>query len=133
MVTHVMPSSAATSVTSCGTTSTVRLSALTANSSVNMFRPTVYLITRSRSSVVAMMRGVSWPLAIWIATSSEPNVKTTNESVSVMSVWNRVWAPSTPSPVRSQVTKRSSRCSTRMSMSASSTDAIGATQSAERR
>ena len=45
-----------------------------------------------------MMRGVSWPLAIWIATSSEPNVKTTNESVSVMMVWNSVWAPATPRP-----------------------------------
>ncbi len=69
-----------------------------------MLRPTVYLITRSRSSVVAMMRGVSCPLAIWIATSSEPKVNTTNVSVSVTMVWNRVRAPSTPSPVRSQVT-----------------------------
>jgi hypothetical protein len=45
-----------------------------------------------------MMRGVSWPLAIWIAIRMEPNVKTTNESVSVMSVWNRVRAPSRAEP-----------------------------------
>ena len=36
---------------------------------------------------VAMIRGVSWPPAIWIATSSEPNVNTRNDSVSVMTVW----------------------------------------------
>ena len=34
-----------------------------------------------------MMRGVSWPPATWIATSSEPNVKTMNDSVSVIVVW----------------------------------------------
>ena len=38
-------------------------------------------MTLSRSSVVAMMRGVYCPLATWIATSSEPKVKTTNDSV----------------------------------------------------
>ena len=98
-----------------------------------MFRPTVYLITRSRSSVVAMMRGVSCPPAIWIATSREPNVNTTNVSVSVTSVWNRVWAPATRRPVRFHVTKRSSICSALMTTSASSTETIGTTQSAERR
>ncbi len=104
-----------------------------ANNRVNMFRPTEYLITRSRSSVVAMMRGVSCPLAIWIATSSDPNVKTTNESVSVMMDWNSVWAPATASPVRSHVTKRSSRCSNCMTAIASSTAMIGTTHRAERR
>ena len=43
-------------------------------------------MTLSRSSVVAMTRGVYWPLATWIATSSEPNVKTTKERLSVMTV-----------------------------------------------
>ena len=38
----------------------------------------------SRSSVVAMMRGVYWPPATWIATSSEPKVKTRNDSFIVI-------------------------------------------------
>ena len=58
-----------------------------AKTSVNTNSPTLPRTTLSRSSVVAMMRGVSWPPAIWIATSSEPNVNTTNDSVSVMVVW----------------------------------------------
>ena len=40
-------------------------------------------MTLSRSSVVAMIRGVYCPLAIWIATSSEPKVKIMSDSVSV--------------------------------------------------
>ena len=40
----------------------------------------------SRSNVVAMIRGVSWPPATWIATSSDPKVNTRNESVSVIVV-----------------------------------------------
>ena len=63
----------------------------------------------SRSSVVAMTRGVYWPLATWIATSSEPNVKTTNERVSVMTVLESALAPSIPrsnhaQPVRASTT-----------------------------
>ena len=54
-------------------------------------------MTLSRSSVVAIMRGVYWPLATWMATSSEPNVKTTNERLSVMTVLASALAPSIPS------------------------------------
>ena len=55
-------------------------------------------MTLSRSSVVAMMRGVYCPLATWIATSSEPNVKTSNDSDSVMTALHSAFAPSSPSP-----------------------------------
>ncbi len=104
-----------------------------ANSSVKTFRPTVYLMTRSCSRVVAMMRGVSWALAIWSATSSDPNVKTMNESVSVKIVWNSASAPATLSPVRFQVTQRSIRLSTLNSRNSSSAATSGTTQSADRR
>jgi hypothetical protein len=40
----------------------------------------------SRNSIVAMMRGVSCPLATWIATSSDPKVNTRKDSASVMTV-----------------------------------------------
>ena len=43
-----------------------------------------------------MTRGVYWPLATWIATRSEPNVKTTKERLSVMTVLQRALAPSIP-------------------------------------
>ena len=49
-------------------------------------QPTVNRITLSRSSVVAMIRGVYCPPATWIATSSEPNVKTRNERFIVTTV-----------------------------------------------
>ena len=42
--------------------------------------PTVNRIPLSRSSVVAMIRGVYCPPATWIATSSEPKVNTRKES-----------------------------------------------------
>ncbi len=47
--------------------------------SENINNPTIQRMTLSRSSVVAMMRGVYWPPAIWMATSSEPNVNTRND------------------------------------------------------
>ena len=56
-------------------------------------QPTVNRITLSRSSVVAMIRGVYCPPATWIATSSEPNVKTRNERFSVITVSSMVRAP----------------------------------------
>ncbi len=48
--------------------------------------PTLNRTTLSRSSVVAIIRGVSWPLATWMATSKDPNVKTRNDSASEMTV-----------------------------------------------
>ncbi len=110
---QAMPSSPATSVESSNTTVSVRFCPCTANISVNTFRPTEYLITWSRSRVVAMTRGVSCALATCSATSSEPNVKTMNERVSVISVWKSAREPSTSSPVRSQGIHRSTNCSRR--------------------
>jgi hypothetical protein len=40
-----------------------------------------------------MIRGVSWPLATWIATSMEPKVNTTNDIVAVISPWSIASAP----------------------------------------
>lgn len=89
-------------VTSFGTVVPSRLSPATASSSVNTNRPTLNRTSASRSSVVAITRGVSWPPAIWIATSSEPKVKTRKDSDSVMTAWYMVVAPVTDSPVRFQ-------------------------------
>ena len=43
----------------------------------------------SRSSVVAMIRGVSWPLATWMATIIEPKVNTVNAIDEAMIVRHR--------------------------------------------
>ena len=59
--------------------------------------PTVVRMALSRSSVVAMMRGVYWPPATWIATSNEPKVKTRNDRLSVMSVSSNDRAPASGS------------------------------------
>jgi hypothetical protein len=40
----------------------------------------------SRSSAVAMMRGVSWALAIWTATRSELKVKTMKDSIAATNI-----------------------------------------------
>ena len=50
----------------------------TENSIVKVNKPTVKRMTLFRSSVVAMIRGVSCPLATWIATINELKVKTMN-------------------------------------------------------
>ena len=65
-------------------------------------------MTLSRSSVVAMMRGVYWPLATWIATSSEPKVKTMNDRENVMTALNIAFAPSIPSPTPAHPSRASS-------------------------
>ena len=56
-----------------------------------------------------MIRGVSWPPATWIATSSEPNVNTRNDRASVMTVWYSACAPDRASAVSSQSSQRSSQ------------------------
>jgi len=71
-----------------------RWSAISAMISVKTNKPTLKRTTLSRRSAVAMIRGVSWALATWIATSSDPNVNTRNESASVTTVWNIACAPS---------------------------------------
>ncbi len=88
----------ATSTSSCLTVSSIRVSTRTAKARVKRKMPTIVRMTLSRSRVVAMMRGVYWPPATWIATSSEPKVKTMNEMLRVMksSSWTR--APVTDRP-----------------------------------
>jgi hypothetical protein len=87
------PRTAVVHVTRRGTVSSIRATVPMANNRVMRNRPTVNRMTLSRNKVVAMIRGVSWPLAIWMATISEPNVKTINESVSVMIVCRAVSVP----------------------------------------
>ena len=60
---QVMPSNAVTKVTISCTVFSRRSSAMTAKTSEKTNSPTLYLTTLSRSSVVAMIRGVNWPLA----------------------------------------------------------------------
>ena len=104
-----------------------------ANTSVNTNRPTLPRTTLSRSSVVAMMRGVSWTPATWIATSSDPNVNTTNESVSVIVVWYSACAPETDSPDKRHFSHASTTRSTGAKTSTARIESRGIVQSAERR
>ena len=83
---QAMPSPAITRVTISCTVVSRRSSAMTAKINEKTNRPTLYLTTLLRRSVVAMIRGVNWLLATWSATNSEPNVNTRNDSVSVMTV-----------------------------------------------
>ncbi len=61
---QAIPSSAVTRATISCTLFSSRLSAMIANTSEKTNNPTLNRTTLSRSSVVAMIRGVSWPLAI---------------------------------------------------------------------
>ena len=97
-ITEKMPSMPATSRSSCFTVSSIRVSTRTAKARVNTNMPTIARMTLSRSSVVAMMRGVYWPPATWIATSSEPKVKTMNERLRVMKSSSWTFAPVTERP-----------------------------------
>ena len=90
-------------------------------------------MTLSRSSVVAMMRGVYCPLATWIATSSEPKVKTTNDSVSVMTALVSAFAPSSPSPCPAQPSRPSSASTMILNTRSARPAATGTIQSDERR
>ena len=64
-----------------------------AKRSVKINNPTVKRMTLSRSSVVAMIRGVSCPLAICMATSREPKVKTMKAVALLLAIFR-----SKPSP-----------------------------------
>ena len=69
-----------------------------AKTRVKTKQPTVNRMTLSRSSVVAMIRGVYCPPATWIATSSEPNVKTRKERFNVTTVSSMDRAPAMDRP-----------------------------------
>ena len=78
------PKKAAIQSVRLGSGASTLLAAPIAKSSVKMNNPAVFRIVLSRSSMVAIIRGVSCPLATWIATSIDPNVKTTKASVNEM-------------------------------------------------
>jgi hypothetical protein len=61
--------------------SCARASVPTLKASVSTNNAMMSRMVLSRSSVVAMMRGVSWALAIWIATSSELKANTMKATV----------------------------------------------------
>ncbi len=90
-------------------------------------------MTLSRSSVVAMMRGVYCPLATWIATNSEANVKTSNDSVSVMTALESALAPSSPSPYPTQLSRPSSASTMSLNTRSATPAATGTIHSDERR
>ncbi len=101
---------------------------------VKMNRPTVKRMTLLRSSVVAMIRGVSCPLATWIATRSDPKVKTMNEIVSVSTVFRASDVPAGVAPNQGTHPSRSCSPNTRRMAIFSSTSAKNGTiQSAERK
>ena len=62
-MTEVIPRIAAIHMTRRGTVDSMRATVPRANSSVKTNSPTVIRMTLSRSNVVAMIRGVSCPLA----------------------------------------------------------------------
>jgi len=80
------------------TVSTIFVSTRSAKTRVNTKQPMVNRITLSRSSVVAMIGGVYCPPATWIATSSEPHVKTSNERFNVITVSSNDRAPAIGRP-----------------------------------
>ena len=130
---HARPSTAATNETISCTFLSRRSSAITAKTSVKTKRPTLYLTTLSRKSVVAMIRGVNCPPAIWIATNSEPNVKTRNDSVSVITVWYSDWAPDMPKPVIRHASRLSRTRSTGATASTNKMERNGTIQRADLR
>ena len=82
----------------CRISSSIRDNTRSAKTIVKTKQPTVNRITLSRSSVVAMIRGVYWPPATWMATSSEPNVNTRKERFSVITVSSIDRAPGMDRP-----------------------------------
>ena len=80
-----------------------------------------------------MIRGVSCPPAIWIATSSEPNVNTRNDSASVMIVWYIACAPETPSSAICHPSQASMRCTMGAVTSSIAIAMIGTVHSADLR
>ncbi len=86
-----------------------------------------------RRSVVAMIRGVSWPPATWIATRSEPNVNTRNDKVSVITVWYSAVAPVGSSPPSRQRSHSSNARSTGASSSTSAMATSGTVHNADLR
>ncbi len=81
---------------------------------------------------MAMMRGVYCPPATWMATRSDPKVKTMKDSENVTTALNIAFAPSMPSPSPVHV-NRASRAYTRTAKTCSSTTAkSGMIQSDER-
>src|SRR6267154_4888633 len=92
-------------------------------------RPTVYLTTSFRSSVVAMIRGVNCALATCIATSKEPKVKTTNESVAVTKACSTVCAPAALKLRKRHPSQGSNPCTNRLKASANGMATKGTTQS----
>ena len=93
-----MPSSPATNISNWFTVSFILDRTRTQNASVKTKTPTTVRMALSRNSVVAMMRGVYCPPATWIATSSEPKVKTRNDRFIVMRVSSVDRAPVSDSP-----------------------------------
>ena len=93
-----MPSTHAIVTANFGTSVSNRAPVPTANIMLKVNSPTVNLMTLFRSSVVAINRGVSWPLATWITISSDPNVKTMKAVVRVSTVFSASVAPVTVVP-----------------------------------
>ena len=130
---HATPRIPVRNTPTSSTAAPCRLSPVTAKTSVKTDRPTLYRTTLSRSSVVAMIRGVSCPPATWIATSSEPNVNTRNDSVSVMTVWYNDCAPAGSNPTRRQRSQLSSPRSMGARSSTRTIAMIGTVHSADLR
>ena len=80
-----------------------------------------------------MIRGVSWPPATWIATSSEPNVNTRNDKVNVITVWYSAVAPAGSSPPRRQRSQASNARSAGASSNSSAMATSGTVHNADLR
>jgi hypothetical protein len=79
-----------------------------------------------------MMRGVYCPLETCIAIRSEPNVKTMNERLKVITALNSAFAPSMPNPRKFNCSRVSSACNNLPRICWSTTATIGMIQSDDR-
>src|SRR3954451_14446819 len=115
-----------------GSDGSIRALVPTANSMVNVNRPTLQRITLLRRSAVAMMRDVSWPLATWIAIRINPKVKTMNDIISVSTAFSASDVPGPELPNEGIQLSQSGRPNTtRIAMFSSTTAIRGAVQGAE--
>ena len=101
---------------------------------LRMNSATIRRMVLSRSKVVEMMRGVSWALATWMATSSELNANTRNDSVAPNNPC-RTFCTTATSMVHAQV--QLNRSSTKLKIRTKTNDvmnaATGTTHRDERR
>jgi len=120
--------STATITSSSGTrTVSIRPSALSVNVYANTKMPTDTLST-GRAKTRLMMRGVSWPLAIWTASRRPDTANTMKVSIDEDSPPRMACAPSTLNPNQRHCVRMSSQSTSRMTGTAATIASAGTIQ-----